>query len=70
MLFFFPVQDTVNGREICISGFQATDIMSPFGPMWILGDIFLSQVYSIFDRGEDRVGFAQLSDKVRSLPAQ
>lgn len=54
---------------MCISGFQATDIVSPLGPMWILGDTFLSQVYSIYDRGEDRVGFAQLSDKVKN-PAQ
>ncbi|KAF5898827.1 T-complex protein 1 subunit beta, partial [Clarias magur] len=57
--------DTVNAKKICISGFQATDIPSPFGPIWILGDIFLTQVYSIYDRGEDRVGFAQLSDKVK-----
>ncbi|KAM9468188.1 nothepsin isoform 2-T2 [Clarias gariepinus] len=60
------VSDTVHAKKICISGFQATDIASPFGPMWILGDIFLTQVYSIYDRGEDRVGFAQLSDKVKS----
>ncbi|KAG7320325.1 hypothetical protein KOW79_016178 [Hemibagrus wyckioides] len=63
-------RDTINGKDICISGFQATDIMSPFGPIWILGDIFLSQVYSIYDRGEDRVGFAQLSDKVKRLSTQ
>ncbi|XP_046729057.1 nothepsin [Silurus meridionalis] len=60
-------RDTLNNEEICISGFQAMDIMSAFGPIWILGDIFLSQVYSIYDRGEDRVGFARLSDKATSL---
>ncbi|GAA6105842.1 nothepsin [Tachysurus ichikawai] len=63
-------RDTINGKEICISGFQGTDISSPFGPVWILGDIFLSEVYSIYDRGEDRVGFAQLSDKVKSVSTQ
>uniref|UniRef100_A0A4W4GYQ9 Renin n=1 Tax=Electrophorus electricus TaxID=8005 RepID=A0A4W4GYQ9_ELEEL len=42
---------------ICISGFQATDVSSSVGHMWILGDVFLSQVYSIYDRGQDRVGF-------------
>uniref|UniRef100_A0A8C2ZP32 Nothepsin n=1 Tax=Cyclopterus lumpus TaxID=8103 RepID=A0A8C2ZP32_CYCLU len=45
-------------RKFCLSGFQAVDIVSPEGPMWILGDVFLTEFYSIFDRGQDRVGFA------------
>uniref|UniRef100_A0AAY5EKL3 Renin n=1 Tax=Electrophorus electricus TaxID=8005 RepID=A0AAY5EKL3_ELEEL len=57
--------DIIYNKEICISGFQATDVSSSVGHMWILGDVFLSQVYSIYDRGQDRVGFAQFSDKVK-----
>ncbi|XP_026859677.2 nothepsin [Electrophorus electricus] len=58
-------RDIIYNKEICISGFQATDVSSSVGHMWILGDVFLSQVYSIYDRGQDRVGFAQFSDKVK-----
>ncbi|XP_076860988.1 nothepsin [Brachyhypopomus gauderio] len=58
-------RDVIYNKEVCISGFQGTDISSPVGRLWVLGDVFLSQVYSIYDRGQDRVGFARFSDKVK-----
>lgn len=47
------------GDKNCIGAFMPLDIPEPQGPAWILGDIFLSKFYSVYDRDNNRVGFGK-----------
>mmetsp|Transcript_2353 Transcript_2353/g.5586 ORF Transcript_2353/g.5586 Transcript_2353/m.5586 type:complete len:384 (-) Transcript_2353:66-1217(-) len=51
-----------NGRTVCAPGIQGQALL----PMWILGDTFIRGYYTVFDRDNNRVGFAHLKSNARS----
>ncbi|KAF3854712.1 hypothetical protein F7725_022767 [Dissostichus mawsoni] len=48
-----------NGHQFCSVGITPTYLPSRNGqPLWIFGDVFLREYYSIYDRTNNRLGFA------------
>jgi len=54
-----PVDYIINDMDVeCIVGIMGLDIPKPAGPLWILGDIFIRKVYTVFDIGNKQLRFA------------
>uniref|UniRef100_F7FJM0 Pepsin B n=1 Tax=Monodelphis domestica TaxID=13616 RepID=F7FJM0_MONDO len=54
-----PSAYVFNNNGYCRLGIEATYLPSPNGqPLWILGDVFLKEYYSVYDMANNRVGFA------------
>ncbi|KIJ62514.1 hypothetical protein HYDPIDRAFT_25627 [Hydnomerulius pinastri MD-312] len=49
-----------NSSNNCMSAIYANDDL-PLDDHWVLGDVFMAGVYTIFDMGQNRVGFADLA---------
>lgn len=43
----------------CVGAFYELDIPAPEGPIWVMGDIFMSKYYSVFDRETRKIGLAK-----------
>ncbi|XP_041794513.1 gastricsin-like [Chelmon rostratus] len=52
-------QQNQNGYQFCTVNITPTYLPSQNGqPLWIFGDVFLREYYSVFDRANNRLGFA------------
>ncbi|KAH9052607.1 acid protease [Lactarius vividus] len=61
----FNLGPSASGSNACFGGFGALDDIELshdwIVSLWIIGDVFLQNVYTTFDFGKNRVGFASLA---------
>ncbi|XP_054253412.1 gastricsin [Indicator indicator] len=59
LLPLYPSAYVLNNNGYCTLGIEPTYLPSQNGqPLWILGDVFLKEYYTIFDMANGRIGFA------------
>ena len=58
-----PGVHTEEDVDGCTPALMSLDVGKPYGPLWILGDIFMSSYYTIFNRDTNQVGFATATHK-------
>jgi cathepsin D len=54
----FNLGQVSEGSSLCVGGIVGEDLGVDF---WIVGDVFMRNVYTVFDYGNSQVGFAQLA---------
>lgn len=52
--YSITLQDPESNEKLCISAISISA-----APLWIVGDAFLREYYTVYDKKENRVGFAK-----------